>query len=87
MGTAPAAAVAAGETPSAAPRLAAVPEPAAGDSVDLLKVVALPIAKRAAPVVAGLTAGAALGFLFGRRNRDGNRRPDDLHAALLRLLS
>lgn len=84
LGSAPAAP--SGNT-TAATQLAAVPQPAAGESVDLLKVVALPIAKRAAPVVAGLTAGAALGFLLGRRNRAGNRGSDDLHAALLRLLS
>jgi uncharacterized protein len=39
----------------------------AGDSVDLLKVVAVPLAKRFAPVVAGLAAGAVIGFLLGRR--------------------
>jgi uncharacterized protein len=39
----------------------------AADSVDLLKVVAVPLAKRFAPVVAGLAVGAALGFLLGRR--------------------
>jgi uncharacterized protein len=42
---------------------------AEGDSVDMLKIVALPLAKRAAPVLAGLAAGAAIGFLLGRRNR------------------
>ena len=82
LGPTPAAA-STGETVSATVKLAAEPESSAGDSVDLLKVVALPLATRAAPVVAGLAAGAALGFLLGRRNR----RPDDLHAALLRLLS
>jgi carbon monoxide dehydrogenase subunit G len=41
----------------------------AADSVDLLKVVALPLARRAAPAVAALAAGAAIGFLLGRRNR------------------
>jgi carbon monoxide dehydrogenase subunit G len=41
----------------------------AGDSVDLLKVVALPRAKRFAPVVAAVAAGAAIGFLLGRRKR------------------
>jgi hypothetical protein len=35
--------------------------------VDLLKVVAVPLAKRFAPVVAGLAAGAVIGFLLGRR--------------------
>ncbi len=39
----------------------------AGDSVDLLKVVAVPLAKRAGPVIAGVAAGAAIGFLLGRR--------------------
>jgi uncharacterized protein len=39
----------------------------AGDSVDLLKVVALPLAKRFAPVIAGVAAGAVVGFLLGRR--------------------
>jgi uncharacterized protein len=53
-------------TPSAT---AAAPAAAAdaGDSVDLLKVVAVPLAKRFAPVVAGLAAGAVIGFLLGRR--------------------
>jgi carbon monoxide dehydrogenase subunit G len=64
----------------------------AGDSVDLLKVVALPVAKRAAPVVIAAAAAAALGFALGRRNRRSSGlpttlRPEDVHAALLRLLS
>jgi uncharacterized protein len=42
---------------------------AAGDSVDLLKVVAVPMAKRAAPALVALVAGAAIGFLLGHRNR------------------
>jgi carbon monoxide dehydrogenase subunit G len=56
----------------------------AGHSVDLLKVVAVPMAKRAAPALAALAAGAAIGFLLGRRR---NRRSDDLLAALTRLVS
>ncbi|TPG31974.1 SRPBCC family protein [Mycolicibacterium hodleri] len=65
---------------------------AAGDSVDLLKVVALPIAKRAAPLVAAAAAAAAVGFLLGRRGRrkpdlPNTLRPEDIQAALLRLLS
>jgi uncharacterized protein len=36
-------------------------------SVDLLSVVAVPIAKRAAPAAAGLAVGIAIGFLLGRR--------------------
>jgi uncharacterized protein len=62
------------------------------DSVDLLKVVAVPIAKRAAPIGAGLIAGAALGFLLGARRRRSTAKPastlsDELQAALTRLLS
>jgi uncharacterized protein len=81
------------QTPGATnqPAVAAA-EPDAGDSVDLLKVVAVPIAKRAAPAVAALAAGAAIGFLLGRRNRKAQTHPaalkaDDLLAALTRLVS
>ena len=71
---------------------AAAAQPDAGDSVDLLKVVAVPMAKRAAPAVAALAAGAAIGFLLGRRNRKTQIHPaarnaDDLLAALTRLVS
>jgi hypothetical protein len=67
-------------------------QPDAGDSVDLLKVVAVPMAKRAAPAVAALAAGAVIGFLLGRRNRKAQMHPaalkaDDLLAALTRLVS
>jgi uncharacterized protein len=55
-----------------------------GDSVDLLKVVAMPMAKRAAPALATLVVGGVIGFLLGRRR---NRRSDDLLAALSRLVS
>lgn len=62
---------------------------AGGDSVDLLKVVAVPMAKRYAPAVAAVAAGLTVGFLLGRRKR---RHPasdlaDELQAALMRLLS
>jgi hypothetical protein len=55
-------------------------------------VVAVPVAKRAAPVVAAAAAAAAVGFLLGRRNRrkpalPNALRPEDIQAALLRLLS
>lgn len=67
-------------------------QPDAGDSVDLLKVVAVPMVKRAAPALAALAAGATIGFLLGRRNRKSQIHPaalkaDDLLAALSRLLS
>ncbi|KUI32951.1 carbon monoxide dehydrogenase [Mycobacterium sp. IS-1742] len=68
----------------------AAAQPAAGDSVDLLKVVAVPMAKRFAPVVAGVAAGAAVGFLIGRRRHRANPAAvlaEDLQAALVRLLS
>lgn len=38
------------------------------ESLDLLRVVAAPVAKRAAPVLAGTAAGIAVGFLLGRRS-------------------
>lgn len=40
-------------------------------SLDLLAVVALPLAKRAAPVAAGLAAGVVIGWLVGRRKNGG----------------
>jgi hypothetical protein len=71
---------------------AAAAQPDASDSVDLLKVVAVPMAKRAAPAVAALVAGAAIGFLLGRRKSNAQIHPaalkaDDLLAALTRLVS
>lgn len=61
----------------------------AGDSIDMLKVVALPMAKRAAPVVAAIAGGLAVGFLIGRRRKKTPTAvlADDLQAALARLLS
>ncbi|MEO3758264.1 SRPBCC family protein [Mycobacterium sp. B14F4] len=68
---------------------AAAAQPDAGDSIDMLKVVAVPMAKRAAPVAVGLAAGLAVGFLLGRRRKKAPAAmlADDLQAALLRLLS
>jgi carbon monoxide dehydrogenase subunit G len=65
-------------------------EPGAGESVNLLKLVAMPMAKRAAPVAGGLAAGAAIGFLLGRRSRSTRPnsaavRAEDILAALSRL--
>jgi uncharacterized protein len=80
------------QTPGATSQPATAAQPDAGDSVDLLKVVAVPMAKRAAPAVAALAAGAMIGFLLGRRNRKAQMHPaarnaDDLLAALTRLVS
>ena len=85
--------------PSAAAAASATAAPAAGatqvvggsdDSIDLLSVVAIPLAKRHVPPVgAGVAIGLVIGFLWGRRKRS-NRAVDlrdDLQAALVRLLS
>jgi len=79
-------------SPNAATRLAAAPAADAGDSVDLLKVVALPVAKRFGPVVAAAAAAGVVGFLVGRRRSRRTASPgallaEDLQAALTRLLS
>ena len=60
-----------------------------GDSVDLLKVVAVPMAKRYAPAIAAIAAGVVVGFLLGRRKRahPAADLADELQAALVRLLS
>jgi hypothetical protein len=85
LGGAPATAAAqAGTTAPTAETLTAASQPAASDSVDLLKVVAVPMAKRFAPALGALVAGAVIGFLMGRRR---NRRTDDLLDALSRLVS
>ena len=84
-GSAPAGAA----SPSAAAAAPAAIASDAGDSVDLLKVVAVPMAKRYAPVIAAVAAGAAVGFLLGRRKRahPAADLADELQAALARLLS
>ncbi|MGX9788274.1 SRPBCC family protein [Mycobacterium sp. MMS18-G62] len=76
-------------TAPTAETIAAASQPAAGDSVDLLKVVAVPMAKRAAPAIAALAAGALIGFLLGRRSRRSRTQqlPEELLAALSRLVS
>jgi carbon monoxide dehydrogenase subunit G len=59
-----------GSSPApAAETITAASQADAADSVDLLKVVAVPMAKRAAPAIAALAAGVAIGFLLGRRTR------------------
>lgn len=60
------------------------------DSVDLLKVVALPVAKRYGPAVAAAAAAGAVGFLVGRRRRTAAAPPTvsaELQALLTRLLA
>ena len=76
-------------TAATAEQVTAAAAPSADDSVDLVKVVALPIAKRYAPVVAALTGGLAAGILIGRRRRSPHVPPalDELLAALSRLTS
>ncbi|MDX1883611.1 SRPBCC family protein [Mycolicibacterium sp. 120270] len=73
---------------AAAPSVAAAAD-AGGDSVDLLKVVAVPMAKRYAPALAAVAAGLAVGFLLGRRKRahPAADLADEIQAALARLLS
>lgn len=68
---------------------AAAAQPAA-DSVDLLKVVAVPVAKRYGPVLAAAAAAGALGFVAGRRRtavRPVATGTDELITALSKLLS
>jgi uncharacterized protein len=74
-------------TSAATPAAAAASDPV--DSVDLLKVVAVPMAKRYAPAIAAVAAGLTVGFLLGRRKRahPAADLADDLQAALVRLLS
>ncbi|MBI3226740.1 MAG: SRPBCC family protein [Mycolicibacterium cosmeticum] len=65
--------------------------PASADSVDLLKVVAVPVAKRFGPVLAAAAAAGAVGFLAGRRKRKAvppaAAVSAELQALLARLLS
>ena len=76
-------------TAATAEQATAAAAPSADDSVDLVKVVALPIARRYAPVVAALAGGLAAGILIGRRRRSPHVPPalDELLAALSRLPS
>jgi uncharacterized protein len=81
-------AAASASSAAAAPSVAAAGD-AGGDSVDLLKVVAVPMVKRYAPALAAVAGGVTVGFLLGRRRR---RHPaadlaDELQAVLARLLS
>lgn len=59
------------------------------DSVDLLKVIAVPVAKRFGPVIAAAAAAGAVGFLVGRRRttvHPAAAKTDELIAALAKLI-
>ncbi|MDQ1366303.1 MAG: uncharacterized protein QOE57_2345, partial [Acidimicrobiaceae bacterium] len=74
--------------PASVAAASVVTEHDSGESVDLLKVVALPVAKRFGPVAAGVAAGVAVGFLVGRRKRKAPPPASaELQALLARLLS
>lgn len=82
-----------GGTPAAATaptaETVAAAQPAA-ESVDLLKVVAMPVAKRFAPVIAAAAAAGAIGFLVGRKRKvvhPAAAKTDELIAALSKLLA
>ncbi|KRE26599.1 carbon monoxide dehydrogenase [Mycobacterium sp. Soil538] len=68
---------------------AATSAPAADESVDLLRVVAAPMAKRYGPVLLAAALSGAAGYLLGRRRRKAPAAvlAQDLQAALARLLS
>lgn len=60
------------------------------DSVDLLKVIAVPVAKRYGPAVAAAAVAGAVGFLVGRRRKRTATPPTvpaELQALLTRLLA
>jgi uncharacterized protein len=72
--------------PSAEAAVAAA-QPA--DSVDLLKVIAVPVAKRFGPVIAAAAAAGAVGFLVGRKRNaihPAAAKTDELIAALAKLI-
>lgn len=78
-----------GAEPTAAAPVQAT-APADTDSVDLLKVVAVPVAKRFGPVIAAAAAAGAAGFLLGRRRaavHPAAARTDELLSALTKLLA
>jgi hypothetical protein len=81
-------ATSAGASTPVAAATAAVTASDGVDSVDLLKVVAVPMAKRYAPAIAAVAAGVTVGFLLGRRKRahPAADLADELQTALARLL-
>jgi uncharacterized protein len=60
-------------TEAAQPQTVSAPTADDAASVDLLGVLAVPVAKRAAPVAAGLAAGLAIGWLIGHRSNNNSR--------------
>jgi carbon monoxide dehydrogenase subunit G len=76
------------EAPTAETATAAAQPDNAIDSLTLVKAVAPSLAKRYGPIVAAVAAGAAVGFLLGRRKRKSPAAEvtEDMQAALSRLL-
>jgi uncharacterized protein len=76
------------QAPTAETATAAAQPDNAIDSLTLVKAVAPSLAKRYGPAVVALGAGAAIGFLLGRRRRKSPAAvvADDLQAAMVRLL-
>jgi uncharacterized protein len=60
-------------TEAAQPQTVSAPTAADDASVHLLGVLAVPVAKRVAPVAAGLVAGLAVGWLLGHRSNNNSR--------------
>lgn len=82
----------AAETSSAATGAGQAPQEAAPiNALALAKVMAVPMAKRFAPAIGAAAAAGVLGFLLGRAGRSKHKSSgltsEDLHAALLRLVS
>ncbi len=80
------------ETGSAASTAGQGPQEAAPiNALALAKVMAVPMAKRFAPAIGAAAAAGFLGFLLGRSGRNKRNSSgitsEDLHAALLRLVS
>lgn len=74
-----------------APTEQAPQEAAPINALALAKVMAVPMAKRFGPAIGAVAAAGVLGFLIGRAGRSKRRNSglttEDLHAALLRLVS
>ncbi|MFV8172960.1 SRPBCC family protein [Mycolicibacterium peregrinum] len=80
------------ETSPAGATSAQAPQEAAPiNALALAKVMAVPMAKRFAPAIGAVAAAGVLGFLVGRAGRNKRKSTglstEDLHAALLRLVS